>query len=132
MEPDPSETQIDTPMEESAGSAQPSRGTKRDADAAGVTVTVEPMDDETAITNLLISHRKGFLGVLHAKLQESPEVLPVCEERFDIDLETPWYYDDVSGKPLDPQMVQAARREECQVIQTMGVWEPIPSRRTRR
>ena len=51
---------------------------------------------------------------------------PVCEEQFDIDPETPWYYDDVSGKPLDTQMVQAARREECQVIQTMGVWEPIP------
>ena len=124
LEPDPSETQLDTPMEDSAGSAQPSRGTKRDADAAGV--TVEPMDDEIAITNLLLSHRKGFLGALHAKLQESPEVLPVCEEQFDIDPEAPWYYDDVSGKPLDTQMVQAARREECQVIQTMGVWEPIP------
>ena len=80
----------------------------------------------TAITNLLLSHRKGFLGALHAKLQESPEVLSVCEEQFDIDPKTPWYYDDVSGKPLDTQMVQAARREECQVIQTMGVWEPIP------
>ena len=52
-------------MDESVGSAQPS-GTKRDADTAGV--TVEPMDDETAITNLLLSHRKGFLGALHAKL----------------------------------------------------------------
>ena len=50
LEPDPSGTQLGTPMEESAGSAQPSRGTKRDADEAGV--TVEPMDDETAITNL--------------------------------------------------------------------------------
>ena len=72
LEPDPSETQLDTPMEDGADSAQPSRGTKRDADAAGV--SVEPMDDETAITNLLLSHRKGFLGALHAKLQESPEV----------------------------------------------------------
>ena len=70
--PDPSSTQLDTPMEESAGSAQPSRGTKRDADEAGV--TVEPMNDEPAITNLLLSHRKGCLGALHAKLQESPEV----------------------------------------------------------
>ena len=121
---DPIGTQLDTPMEESAGSAQPSRGTKRDADEAGA--TVEPMDDETAITSLLLSHRKGFLGARHAKRQESPEVLPVCEEQFDIDPETPWYYDDVSGKPLDTQMVQAARGEECQVIQTMGVWEPIP------
>ena len=124
LEPDPSGTQLDTPMEESAGSAQASTGTKRVADEAGV--TVEPTDGETAITNLLLSHRKGFLGALHAKLQEPPEVLPVCGEQFDIDPETPWYYDDVSGKPLDTQMVQAARREECQVIQTMGVWEPIP------
>ena len=124
LEPDPSETQLHTPMEDSAGSAQPSRRTKRDADAAGV--SVEPMDDETAITNLLLSHRKGFLGALRAKFQESPEILPVCEEQFDIDPGIPWYYDDVSGKPWDTQMVQAARREECQVIQTMGVWEPIP------
>ena len=109
LETDPSGTQVDTPMDESAGSAQPSRGTKRDADEAGV--TVEPMDDKTAITNLLLSHRKGFLGALHARLQESPEVLPVCEEQCDIDPETPWYYDDVSGKPLDTKMVQAARRE---------------------
>ena len=52
LEPDPSGTELDTPMEESAGSAQPSRGTKRDADEAGV--TVEPMDDETVITTNLL------------------------------------------------------------------------------
>ena len=69
LEPDISETQLDTPMETSAESAQPSRGTKRDADAAGV--SVEPMDDETAITNLLLSHRRGFLGALHARLYQS-------------------------------------------------------------
>ena len=66
LEPDPSGTQLDTLMEESSGSAQPSRGTKRDADEAGV--AVGPMDDETAITNLLLSHRKGFLGALHFML----------------------------------------------------------------
>ena len=122
LEPDPSGAQLDTAMEDSASSAQSSRGTKRDADIAGV--AVEPMDHETAITNLLLSHRKGFLAALHAKLQKSPEALPVCEEQFDIDPETPWYCDD-AAKPLDTQMAQAARREECQVIQTMGVWEPI-------
>ena len=126
LEPDPSETQLDTPMEDSAGAAQPSRGTKRDAG-----VTVEPMDGETAITILLLSHRKGFLGALHAKLPESPEVLQVCEEQFDIDPESPWYYDDVSGKPLDTKMVQAARREECQVRQWAS-GSQFPGRRTRR
>ena len=58
LEPDPSGTQLDTPMEESAGSAQPSRGTKRDADEAGA--TVEPMDDETAITEFIAFSSQRF------------------------------------------------------------------------
>ena len=52
MEPAPGKSHMDAPMEDSADSAQSSKGTKRDADAAGV--TVEPMDDETAVTNLLL------------------------------------------------------------------------------
>ena len=54
------------------------------------------MNDETAVTNLLLSHRRGFIGVLHDRLQGSPETLAVCEEEFAIDPETPWYHDDVS------------------------------------
>ena len=44
-----------------------------------------------------------------------------------IDFEEPVvYWDNVSGKPLKPEKVRAARLEECEVIETMGVWEVIP------
>ena len=33
--------------------------------------------------------------------------------------------DNISGKPLDTDLVQAACREECDVITSMGVWEVI-------
>ena len=36
------------------------------------------------------------------------------------------YWDDISGKPLDPSGVKEARKEEVQVINEMGVWEVIP------
>ena len=49
---------------------------------------------------------------------------PVCEEVAS-EVETP-YWDDISGKPLDPSGVKEARKEEVQVINEMGVWEVIP------
>ena len=82
-------------------------------------------DVETSLTNVLLSQRQGFLGAVYAQVKQSPETLPVCEEHFEIDPEEPLYWDNVSGKPLDSAKVQEARREECQVIDAMGVWEVI-------
>ena len=50
---------------------------------------------------------------------------PVCEEQFDIDPEAPQYWDNISGKPLDTDLVQAAYKEECDAITSMGVWEVL-------
>ena len=99
-------------------------GTKRDVEQAGL--SSDPMEDvETSLTNVLLSQRQGFLGAVYAQVEQSPETLPVCEEHFGIDPEEPLYWDNVSGKLLDTAKVQEARREECQVIDAMGVCEVI-------
>ena len=95
-------------MEDSASSAQSSIGSERDADIAGV--TVETMD-QTAITNfLLLSHRKGFFVRSNLTL-----ILKHLGTMMTF-LESSWAL----------RWIQEARREESQVIQTMGVWVPIP------
>ena len=40
-------------------------------------------------------------------------------------IEEPWkkYWDDISGKELNPSLVRAAREEELKVVDEMGVWE---------
>ena len=121
----PQDPRLETP-EQPGGSVGSTRqpGTKRDVEQAGL--SSDPMEDvETSLTNILLSQRQGFLGAAYAQVEQSPETLPVCEEHFEIDPEEPLYWDNVSGKPLDSAKVQEARREECQVIDAMGVWEVI-------
>ena len=36
------------------------------------------------------------------------------------------YWDDISGKELKPELVHAAREEELNVVDEMGVWEVRP------
>ena len=114
------------PSSEAISISTTSRGTKRNAETAEI--QLDPMqDEETAVTNLLLEQRRGFLGNLQAQMERDPSTLPVCEEKFEIDFEEPTvYWDNVSGKPLKAEKVQAARLEECEVIKSMGVWEPIP------
>ena len=114
------------PSSEAISISTMSRGTKRNAETAEI--QPDPMqDEETAVTNLLLEQRRGFLGNLQAQMERDPSTLPVCEEKFEIDFEEPTvYWDNVSGKPLKAEKVQAARLEECEVIKSMGVWEPIP------
>ena len=53
---------------------------------------------------------------------------PVCEEpdAMDQDCYLDTYLDDLSGRALDPRMVEKARTTECELIDHMGVWERIP------
>jgi len=52
---------------------------------------------------------------------------PACEEVDPIvaalDEHSGIYYDDVTGKALDPGLVREARKEEIETIDVMGVWE---------
>ena len=36
------------------------------------------------------------------------------------------FWDDVSGKELDSELVRAARKEEIDVVRKMGVWTKVP------
>ena len=69
------------------------------------------------VTNLLLTLRTGYLASV------AGEPYPVCEERFDTDIYDKFetsYWDDVSGKPLRPELVQEARKEEASTIREMG------------
>ena len=113
------------PSSEAVSISGQSCGIKRSADTAEI--LSDPMqDEETAVTTLLLERRHGFLGNLQAHLEQDPTTLPVCEKKFEIDFEEPVvYWDIVSGKLLKPGQVLAARLEECEVIETMAVWEVI-------
>ncbi|CAE7686814.1 GIP, partial [Symbiodinium sp. CCMP2456] len=79
--------------------------------------------DEDMVLDLILSLRSGYLASV------AGDPYPVCEERFDTDVYEKFetsYWDDVSGKPLRPELVQEARKEEVSTIKEMGVWEVIP------
>ena len=77
-------------------------------------------DAENQIINAVLSSRKGFISTAVASGKKEP----VCEEVVP-EVETP-YWDDISGKPLDPAGAKEARKEEVQVMSDRGVWEVIP------
>ena len=63
-------------------------------------------------------------GLLSARILEG-----LCEEVGEVThVAEPWkrYWDDISGKELIPELVQAARQEELKVVDEMGVWEVRP------
>ena len=86
--------------------------------------------EEEMVTNLLLTLRTGYSASV------AGEPYPVCEERLDTDIygkfETS-YWDDVSGKPLRPELVQEARKEEVPEVRRLSPHDGwISIRRTRR
>ena len=80
-------------------------------------------DEGDMVLDFLLSLRTGFLASV------AGDPYPVCEEKLDTDIYEKFetsYWDDVSGKPLRPELVQEARKEEVSTINEMGVWEVIP------
>ena len=113
--------------ESRAGSAQASQGVKRRAEDEGDEERVRDIPDvEGDLSALILDHREMFLASIEGQDE------PVCEEKIALPPElqdeaaTWWYYDDISGKVLDSQGVQQARRDEIKIIETMKVWEKIP------
>ncbi|CAJ1336689.1 unnamed protein product, partial [Effrenium voratum] len=77
--------------------------------------------EEEMVTNFLLSLREGFLNSVQG------EPYPVCEEHLETEqFEEFETWNDISGKPLRPDLVRAARQEEVATINEMGVWEVIP------
>ena len=125
--PIPPGGEIQSSKESRAGSAQASQGVKRRAEDEGDEERVRDIPDvEGGLSALILDHREMFL----ASIEDQDE--PVCEEKISLPPElqdeaaTWWYYDDISGKVLDSQGVQQARRDEIKIIETMKVWEKIP------
>lgn len=124
---EPSTVSVPAPPAPPAPSA-PAAGDVEMADE-GTTRAAQPKrpreSEEEMATNLLLSLRTGFLNAVH----QAHEQYPVCEERFgteQIEEYEASYWDDVSGKPLRPELVEVARKEEIATITEMGVWEVIP------
>eukprot|EP00435_Cladocopium_sp_Y103_P031617 s579_g8.t1 len=80
--------------------------------------------DEDMVVSLFLDSRIGCLNSLAAK----GEKYPTCEEEHETRVyeKAMSYWDDVSGKPLRADLVEAALAEEIKVINQMGVWEVIP------
>ena len=113
--------------ESRAGSAQASQGVKRRAEDEGDEERIRDIPDvEGNLSALILDYREMFLALIEGQDE------PVCEEKIALPPElqdeaaTWWYYDDISGKVLDSQGVQQARRNDMKIIETMKVWEKIP------
>ena len=113
--------------ESRAASAQASQGVKRRAEDEDDSERIRDLPDvEKDLSALIDDHRKLYLESIEGQDE------PVCEEKIPLPPElhdeasTWWYYDDISGKVLDTQGVQQARRDEIKIIEDMGVWEKIP------
>ena len=78
-----------------------------------------------ALESLILEDRERVLSSI------DPEK-PVCEEKIPLPEEMAeetrdwWFYDDISGKELLPEKVEKARKDEIDVVESMGVWEKIP------
>ena len=85
----------------------------------------EADDDRDAL--LLDNFREAGFQMC-ANLADTAGTNPVCEEPEEWDQEAMGdaYYDDMSGKRLDPAMIAVARQTEIDFIDKMGVWEIIP------
>ena len=125
--PSPPGGESQSSKESRAGSAQASQGVKRRAEDEGDEARVRDIPDvEEDLSAVILDHREMFL----ASIEDQDE--SVCEEKISLPPElqdeaaTWWYYDDISGKVLDSQGVQQARRDEIKIIETMKVWEKIP------
>ena len=86
---------------------------------------LEP-DPEGAMSALV----ERLHGEYIANVQDTGGEQPVCEEPspshgYEDDSEPREFVDDISGKSLDSDLVERARREEMEIIQDMGVWKVV-------
>lgn len=107
------------------GSAQASKGTKRPPEDQDIDLLIGK-DVDQCLDALLHRDRARYLQSIEGQEE------PVCEEKIPLPEELEdtaqqwWYYDDISGKVLDTELVQKARMDEIKIIQGFPVWEKIP------
>ena len=82
--------------------------------------------------------RDGFIGMLDARLEEDTvPVFSISGEKIrDVAYvkieEEATYRDDITGQPLDPELVRAARAKELEYFESKRVWVKRPLEEARR
>ena len=91
-------------------------------DAVGV------VDAEEGLMLLLREDRQRGINLMTELAETKPGGYAVCEEGEDWCQEAylDAYFDNVTGRELDPAGVKIARQAEIDFINSMGVWEVIP------
>ena len=83
------------------------------------------IDMEQSINELVEYHHDECVDALVEKSLAQGETQVVCEEPDFFAEKYAEYYDDISGRELDPDLVVTARREEVEFIRKMGVWREV-------
>ena len=84
--------------------------------------------DEDAMVTTLLETRVFMIAQLAAEAAKEGETHSLHAEHDGLD--SPEYvdifYDDTSGRPLDPAGVKAATQTEIEFIESAGVWGVVP------
>jgi hypothetical protein len=85
-------------------------------------------DDADEVMALVMDMRDRAICRLEADMESGEKTRPVCEESdgFENTEYLDAYFDDVSGRELDPAKVQEARKVELDLIAGIGVWKIVP------
>ena len=74
---------------------------------------------------MILESREEFLATIDPEMPVCEETIPLPDDMAD-EAMTWWYYDDISGKILDPKGVEKARKDEIKIFEGMKVWEKVP------
>ena len=83
------------------------------------------VDAELSINSLIENHHDECVCALVHELENSGQERVVCEEPDFFEAYLEEFYDDVSGRELEPEKVVKARKEEVDFIRKMGVWQEV-------
>ena len=92
-----------------------------------------PLDaGEAQLISCLLGVCEQYLAAIRTEADtHDGDWLPVCEESGIVgetldEYASERYYDENSGKELEPRLVEEARKTEIETIDTMKVWEVVP------
>ena len=88
-------------------------------------VDTRVIDTEASINELIEMHHDECVCTIIDEATERGETRPVCEEPDFFEAHFEEFYDDISGRELDPDLVVKARKEEVDFIRKMGVWQEV-------
>ena len=83
------------------------------------------VDAELSINSLIENHHDECVCALVHEIEKSGQERVVCEEPDFFEAYLDEFYDDISGRELEPEKVVKARKEEVDFIRKMGVWQEV-------